>query len=910
MGAVTTSTQKNGENEMKKTKMRIAYSVALVLLLSMSAVVFLIPQANAHTPPWNIPTYAYVATSPNKVGVGEQALIVMWLDKYPPTSGGLGGDRWRNWTLTITKPDGAKTTIAADQINPTSQVASTWVTYTPDQAGTYTIVFSWPGQTLTNGTGTPDNAGIPYVGDFFQGSTSEPAYLTVTTTPTQGWVEPPLPSGYWTRPINDANRGWSTLASNWLKGSWLTSNVQTAGLAPNSPHVVWTRPIISGGIADAQWPGNVYDTDDYESPWTAPIIMNGIVYYNTGIYPKYGYYALDLRTGQQLWYKNGTDNGLNNPVTWAMTSGGGANTPTLTATFPLLQFGQLYRYYSVNGQGVLSYLWMTMGTTWYMLDSNTGNWILSLKNVPGGTGVTDQDGSILRYSYNANTGNILCWNSSQSIPPGGPTGTGQQQWKPMVGQTIDAVNDTLWTKVGPNAGGGASGWLASDILPRSGYTMNVTGPKGLPGLTAVLQDANRMPKALFFSNMSNLPSFGSSSMTFDAALVSIDYNAAPYSPFPDKTFTQNNNLGYGVTLLWDKTITKPMGGNLTFSIGATSYADGVFTLDSKETMQHWGYSLTDGSMLWGPTQPQPAWDMYGMSGTVAYGKLYSCGYAGVLYCFDIKTGNMLWNYTAPNIGTESPYGNYPLSITAIANGKVFLHSTEHSPTIPLWRGSNLRAVDALSGNELWKLLDFNMGAAFADGYIVTGNKYDNRMYCIGKGQTEVAVTAPENVQTVGTPVVIKGTVTDQSPGAKDTPAIADAYMQPWMEYLYEQQAMPSNAQGVTVALTAVDQNGVTTQIGQATSDLNGVFSTMWTPTNAGKYTIVASFAGTESYFSSQAETVLGVTTAAAPTAAPTAAPSTVAGPSVVPLETFYAFAAIVVILFIVVLAAVFLTRKK
>ena len=63
-------------------------------------------------------------------------------------------------------------------------------------------------------------------------------------------------------------------------------------------------------------------------------------------------------------------------------------------------------------------------------------------------------------------------------------------------------------------------------------------------------------------------------------------------------------------------------------------------------------------------------------------------------------------------------------------------------------------------------------------------------------------------------------MTDQSPGAKGTPAIADANMQAWMEYLYEQQAMPTNAKGVEVTLTAIDPNG-NTHIGTATSDTSG-----------------------------------------------------------------------------------------
>jgi hypothetical protein len=821
-----------------------------ITLLSTGLLAATFP-ATAHTPAWNVPTYAYVTASPNIVGLGEYTVFVMWLDKYPATAGGLGGDRWRGFTLDITKPD-----ATTQQLGPftSSQIGSIWTVFTPDQVGNYTIVFSWPGQTLTNGTGVPRAS--TYEGDYFMPSTSAPITLQVTQNPVNQWQEPAPTTDYWTRPISSANRGWSNLLSNWLKGSWLVDNFQTAGQGPNSAHILWAKPIIAGGIPDAQWPGNSYDTDDYESPWTSPIIMNGVIYYNTGIYPKYGYYAVDLQTGEQLWYRNGTENMPEIPIIMQQYSGLGGAGVHSGETYPSLSFGQLYHYYSLNGQGVLTYLWITYGNSWYMLDANTGNWILTLTNVPGGTAVVDQDGSLLRYSYNSRTGNILCWNSSQSIPPASPTGTGQQQWKPMTGATINAVNDTTWTEWGPR--GGTSPILEEDIQPRSGYTMNVTGPIGLPGLSSVLLDENRVPQMMLFSNFNNNPSFGSSELTFQAAAVQIDYNAAPYSPLPNATFTQNNNLGYGVTLLWNKTITKPQTGNITFSLGSRSFVDGVFTIESKETMQRWGYDLNTGDLIWGPTQPEAAFNMYGMTGNVAYGKIFSTGYAGILYCYDIKNGSLLWTYSAPGIGYESPYGDYPLSIGAIADGKIYLYSTEHSPTIPLWRGSYLRCIDVNTGTELWKLLDFNMGLGLADGYIVTGNKYDNRMYVVGKGPSATTVTAPDIAVSLGTGVVIRVTVTDQSPGAKGTPAISDADQQAWMEYLYEQQAKPTDAQGVPVKLTAVDPNGNIQDIGTVTSDINGVFHKMWNPPIEGEYKIIATFEGSASYGSSIAETSIGV----------------------------------------------------
>jgi hypothetical protein len=845
-----------GKKILKISKSITKISImALVLLLSISGIISILPAVVAHDPPLSIPTYAYVSCSPRTVGVGEYTLIVFWLDKYPPTASGEQGDLWRGHMIQITKPDGS-----TEQLGPftSGPVGTGWTTYTPTQAGDYTIVHSWPGQVLGRGVEPPNIRGLPWVGDTFEASTSDPFILTVTQEPAEQWQEPPVTTDYWTRPINVANRYWAELASNWLKGSWLVDDFQRWGKGPNTSHIMWAKPIIDGGIPDAAWGAQHGQTTDYENFFGDPIIMNGKIYYNTGMMPEYGYYCVDLHTGEQIWYKNGTDNGLNNPFTLDNLGGGGDTGPFLAQSYIGLSFGQLFHYYSLNGEGVLSYLWMTQGSDWYMLDANTGNWILTLTNVPGGTTITDQDGSIIRYSYNSRTGQFLAWNTSQSITPPGPTGTGQQQWEPRIGATIDARQDTSWTEYGPSGPGvpgspGSSGsdWYVDDILPHSGYTMNVTGPTGLPGSISVLQDECRVPTMILGVDIS-AARFGTTDepQEFYAWAVTIDANAQPWSPFPEKSFTQNTNLGYDVTLLWNKTIPYPLGGDRTFSLGARSYEDGVFILECKESRQKWGYSLDTGNLLWGPTEPGDSWNVYGQSNNVAYGNTYSVGYGGQMRCYDMKTGELKWTYIAEGIGYESPYGNYPLSIGAIADGKVYLYSTEHSPTTPLWRGSYLRCVDAYTGEEIWKSLNFVSGFGLADGYIVTGDWYDQRMYCYGKGPSETTVTAAPKVTALGSSVMIEGTVTDQSAGAKGTPAIADEYMDAWMEYLYKQQAKPTDAVGVTVKLSAYDPNGNYQDIGTTTVDTNGNFGKSWVPPIPGEYYLMAEFEGSDSYGSS------------------------------------------------------------
>ncbi len=163
---------------------------------------------------------------------------------------------------------------------------------------------------------------------------------------------------------------------------------------------------------------------------------------------------------------------------------------------------------------------------------------------------------------------------------------------------------------------------------------------------------------------------------------------------------------------------------------------------------------------------------------------------------------------------------------------------------------------------------FTGGPSLANGYIVSASDYDNLIYCIGKGPSATTVTAPQVVVPQGTAVFISGTVTDQSPGAKareqkmgyiaGVPAISDVDQQAWMEYIYEQQAMPVKAAGVKVHLTATDPNGNWQDIGYATSDIGGTYGIAWTPPVPGTYQVTATFDGSKSYGSSYATTHFAV----------------------------------------------------
>ncbi len=121
--------------------------------------------------------------------------------------------------------------------------------------------------------------------------------------------------------------------------------------------------------------------------------------------------------------------------------------------------------------------------------------------------------------------------------------------------------------------------------------------------------------------------------------------------------------------------------------------------------------------------------------------------------------------------------------------------------------------------------------------------------------------------------MITGTVTDQTPASKDTPAISDEYMTEWMEYLHMQKQFPVDAKGVTVTLDAIDPNNNFIHIGETTSDTTGTFGLAWQPEVPGTYHIIATFAGSQSYGSSFGTTYLVAEEAPPPTPPPDPTPA-------------------------------------
>ena len=239
-------------------------------------------------------------------------------------------------------------------------------------------------------------------------------------------------------------------------------------------------------------------------------------------------------------------------------------------------------------------------------------------------------------------------------------------------------------------------------------------------------------------------------------------------------------------------------------------------------------------------------------------------------------------------GLDSPWGNYPIFISTIADGKVYLCTTEHSPNSPLYKNAEFRAINATDGTEIWKLMQYAPDMyggpdPVASGYLVFYSGYDQQLYCIGKGPSATSVTAPNVAANLGETVVVRGTVMDIAAGTTQSeqaarfpngvPAVSDASQQDWMQYVYMQKPRPDSVTGVEVTLSVLDSNNNNREIGKTMTDSNGFFTLNWKPDIEGNYTVYASFAGSESYWPSTAATALYVESAPEPTPAPTATPA-------------------------------------
>ena len=281
----------------------------------------------------------------------------------------------------------------------------------------------------------------------------------------------------------------------------------------------------------------------------------------------------------------------------------------------------------------------------------------------------------------------------------------------------------------------------------------------------------------------------------------------------------------------------------------------------------------------------------------------------------------VWTYNMTDAYNEPVTGNNWWGwITLIADGKVYVGTVEHSAEMPIPRGGPLICINSTDGNEIWRANGMYRGtrwggnAVMGDSIYTTMDTYDQRIYAVGKGPTQTTVNANPGVLPQSDGVMITGYVTDISPGTQSdalkmrfpngVPAVTDEKQSEWMLYVYKQFDRPANVDGVTVSLDVIDANGNYRNIGTTTADSNGFYSFNWTPDIEGKYTLFATFMGSNAYYASYAQSAFAVTEAA-PTTQPTQPPGTSM------IDQYFLPAVVGIILTIIIVGAIllFVLRK-
>jgi len=877
----------------------MAILIAAILTISMGTSIAILPNASAHSPPWQILTSSFIHVAPDPVGLGQTVTVGFWVNEPPPTASGPYGDRFGNMTVKVTHPDGTTETLGPFTSDDTG---GTYTTYSPSVVGTYTFQMIFTGWTLTNANPPPTSPTSAFTGDVFLPSTSSPVTLTVQQEPVGSVTTAPLPTTYWQTPINAMNvhnwyplAGASLLVTGYSTSSGalynVSSNYNPYTEAPQAPHILWTRPVAFGGVLGGQYGGtttygNYYSTEQYEHKFEQ-LVINGYLYYTE--YPgsssnPVANLCVDLHTGQTVWTDDATNYGGGTPAQTALTTAG------LVTPF---YYGQLLDYVSPNQYGGLAYIWTQgnpvgfTGTTFNMFDAMTGKYVLSIVNATTMSMTFDPSGDLVGYYVNASTANaynaptLNCWNSTQCIVVG-TNGLAAWQWRPTQNAVINFTRGIMWSKpIATNISGNA---LPSNLAIRNN-----------DGTTIVM----------------NCYAPGSGSFQGGWGIF------AGYSAIDGSQ-------------LWIRNITTtPFAGDV--NTGGSTCGDGVFTMSLKSTFEMIGYSMTTGAKLWdtplsGYNGATP--DAYATAGgycsIIAGNSIYYAGMGGDIWSIDAATGKVNWYTNTTTLqgpaGTNTPYGIWPIwtfSIGEVADGLLFL-SEGHEYSPPLFLGAQQLAINCTTGELVWSIDSFNVDShpITAYGVLTDLNAYDNQIYAYGKGPSQITVNAPSVGVTTTTPVTITGSITDISAGSKQAavalnypnglPCMSDASMSQWMETVYMQQPMANNVTGVPVTISVTDSNGNTRPIGTATSNIYGTYSLTWTPDIAGDYTVIATFAGSESYYPSSASTAFH-----ASEPAPTASPAPTAAPSMADQYFLPSVVAIIVVIIIVgAVLALLMLRKR
>ena len=764
----------------------------------------------------------------------------------------------QGYKVIIEKPDGTTEDVT---MNSYVADATAWFEYIPNQVGTYRLKFESPGTYIPKGVYV-DRPGVLNSGNYtlsysvyYKPSSTDWQNLTVQADMVASWPPSPLPTDYWTRPANAIHRDWwSILGSYPFTGGayyYPGGRVLYASNYQYTPYVqgpnsahILWRRLGDPATLSGMVGGQAYDYSSASNPGTPNIIFAGRCYQS----------ITKILNGQStsVWQCYDLRTG---EVFWERTG--------ITQVPTMIEYSPPTPDPTVAGA------------------TAARSWSINLMYIAGGR--------LVKYNPadGATTVNV-------SIAPL-TTGTYYMPEYALTVQTIGTGASATyrlinWTTAGstPNFADRIKNnitWPQSSLGSLLDYDAGLSESAGLDTLWPPEVESGQQPGSVGFNWVIGYRVYSIDLLTgqklFDIVSDNTLENSASQSSVADR-----GKVAYGAAnCVW-------------------------ICYDGRTGQKLWTSEKANYPWGWAFPYARASYDF-----NESKGAIITSTYEGV-YAIDWDNGKIIWRYTDTNaVPFEGPYNATPFfSAVTIADGKIYAYNSEHTPSLPRDRGWSLHCINATNGQLIWKILNPMVPGAIADGYLTASNPYDGYMYVFGKGQSTTTVTAPDVAVPLGTAFTIKGTVLDQSPAQAGTPCVSKDSMSTQMQYLHMQIPIAGlwhneTITGVPVILTAIGSDGSVTDIGTTTTNgYGGTFGMAWTPTKQDTYTVMASFAGDDSYGSSLATTT--VTVGSAPTTpTPTTTPN-ISAPVDNTNLLYGVLAAVIVAIVIGLIALIGVFRKK
>lgn len=779
------------------------------------------PLPSSATVDATVTTVASISFRPNPIGIGQTLIVNMWI-----TPGVSSNNRLipQGYIVTITAPDG---TVDKRTLSSEPATAAQWFELTPDQIGTWQFKFEFTGTYFPPGYyfdgkvySTSVTGSNLYGSAYYLPSTTQVQNLTVQQDMVWSWPPAALPTDYWIRPASLNNREWWPILGNYPSDGYQ-------------------------GVGYPNWETLYPNTNPYDS--------NGVYNFIPWVQAP--------NTAHVIWKRQGAIAGLiGGPATqYGLTASPGS--PSVVYS------GRCYQTVTLaNGTSAAQCYDLRTGKIYY--------------EIPGGVTPTN-----VIYNNPVGSGTTIAGNE-----------LGATSW------SVDLISISGSSLLKTNAYTGAASNYS--ISPISGGTLC----NQLGGYVLSLQTLGNTTNPQY--RLINWTTRGTSTSIASRIVSNITW---PWNQLPTNTYSSavgmcvaDFNAGIAAYI----TRTYQNGSNIYWNINVTaaSLTTGqllpwkvVITDDATYSSSccladhgkvaflgqrgfFWAYDLATGQLAWKSETMDYPWASNSFGAYAiqsAYGMFFRQAYDGV-YAFNWTDGKIVWHYKAPTLAhSETPYidnGTEVYSFNGgaeIADGKMYVYNTEHTPTWPLTRGWSLHCINITTGEGIWKINNPMQQGAIADGYLVAPNPWDGNLYVFGKGLSATTVSVPQTQITAGQSSIISGTVLDQSPAQTGKPCVSASSMELQMEYIHLQQQIGGlwgneTLTGVPVSLDAIDPNGNAVHIADVTSEgYSGSYAYTWKPDMPGQYKITATFAGDDSYGSSFATAYATVVEAQAETATPT-----------------------------------------